>query len=399
VDRTSEVAVENEVTGIVDAAARGDFSRRIDAAGKDGFFASLSQGINRVLDTTSVGISDVKAVLGAIAQGDLTARIENQYEGVFAEIKDSTSATVATLANIVRGIRQGTEAINTASAEIAAGNTDLSRRTEEQASSLEQTASSMEELTSTVRQNADNARQANQLAAGASEVARKGGEVVSEVVRTMEGISESSRKIVDIIAVIDGIAFQTNILALNAAVEAARAGEQGRGFAVVATEVRNLAQRSAAAAKEIKELISDSVGKVDVGGKLVEQAGRTMEEIVVAVKRVADIMGEITAASQEQSEGIEQVNRAITQMDEVTQQNAALVEQAAAAAESMKEQAEGLARAVSAFKVVGGESEGEWDGQERRGPTRAANVSRIYRSSPAHGAAAGGHPARPHANQ
>ena len=244
-----------------------------------------------------------------------------------------------------------TDTINTASHEIAAGNSDLSQRTEEQASSLEETAASMEELTSTVKLNAENAKQANQLAIGSSDVASKGGEVINQVIVTMESINESSRKIVDIISVIDGIAFQTNILALNAAVEAARAGEQGRGFAVVAGEVRNLAQRSAAAAKEIKVLIDDSVEKVDGGSKLVDQAGQTMGEISASIKRVTDIMSEITAASMEQSAGIEQVNQAITQMDEVTQQNAALVEEAAAAAEAMEKQAHNLAVSVGAFKV------------------------------------------------
>jgi len=255
------------------------------------------------------------------------------------------------LAAIVGQVRSGADTIATASTQIAAGNLDLSSRTEQQASSLEETASSMEELTSTVKQNADNARQANQLAASASEVALKGGAVVAQVVDTMDGINASSKKIVDIIGVIDGIAFQTNILALNAAVEAARAGEQGRGFAVVATEVRSLAQRSAAAAKEIKALIGDSVAKVDVGSALVGQAGSTMEQIVASIGRVTDIMGEITAASSEQSAGIELVNQAITEMDGVTQQNAALVEQAAAAAESMQDQASTLAQMVSVFKL------------------------------------------------
>ncbi len=248
-----------------------------------------------------------------------------------------------TMRNTLERARSGIEGITTASREIATGNADLSSRTESQASSLEETSSTMEELTSTVKQNADNARQANQLVLSASSVAEKGGELVSQVVETMGSIKESSRKIVDIISVIDGIAFQTNILALNAAVEAARAGEQGRGFAVVATEVRNLAQRSASAAKEIKNLIGDSVEKVDAGGKLVDEAGETMTLIVTSVKQVADIMSEITAASQEQSEGIEQVNQAISQMDEMTQQNAALVEQASAAAESMQDHASQMA--------------------------------------------------------
>ena len=257
------------------------------------------------------------------------------------------------LAKTVAQIRTGADTIATASSEIASGNLDLSSRTEEQASSLEETASSMEELTSTVKQNADNARQANQLAVSASDVAGRGGRVVSQVVDTMGEINTSSRKIVDIISVIDGIAFQTNILALNAAVEAARAGEQGRGFAVVAGEVRNLAQRSASAAKEIKSLIGDSVEKVDAGSKLVAEAGSTMDELVDGVKRVADIMAEITAASREQSDGIEQVNQAVTQMDQVTQQNAALVEEAAAAAESLQDQAKRLAQAVSVFRISG----------------------------------------------
>jgi methyl-accepting chemotaxis protein len=255
------------------------------------------------------------------------------------------------LVKIVGQVRMGTDTIATASSQISAGNLDLSSRTEEQASSLEETASSMEELTSTVKQNADNARQANVLAVSASEVAVRGGAVVSEVVDTMASINASSRKIVDIIGVIDGIAFQTNILALNAAVEAARAGEQGRGFAVVASEVRNLAQRSAAAAKEIKTLINDSVEKVDAGGRLVDQAGLTMAEIVQSITRVTDIMSEIASASMEQTMGIEQVNSAISQMDEVTQQNAALVEEAAAAAGSMQEQAAALAEVVSIFKL------------------------------------------------
>src|SRR5471032_620787 len=256
------------------------------------------------------------------------------------------------LLQVVGQVRQGTDTIATASNEIAAGNLDLSARTEQQASSLEQTAASMEELTSTVKQNADSAREANQLAVSASEIAQKGGMVVSQVVDTMDAINASSRKIVDIIGVIDGIAFQTNILALNAAVEAARAGEQGLGFAVVASEVRNLAQRSATAAKEIKTLISNSVEQVGTGSKLVEQAATTMEDVVVSVRRVTDIMGEITAAGRQQSSGIEQVNIAITQMDAVTQQNAALVEEATAASQSMQDQAAALAQLVTVFQLA-----------------------------------------------
>jgi methyl-accepting chemotaxis protein len=290
-------------------------------------------------------------VAETVASGDLNSTIVVNSKDETGQLLQALKNMNDSLAKVVGQVRQGTDTIATASSQIAAGNMDLSSRTEEQASSLEETAASMEELTSTVKQNADNARQANQLAVSASEVAVKGGSVVSQVVDTMGAINTSSRKIVDIIGVIDGIAFQTNILALNAAVEAARAGEQGRGFAVVAAEVRNLAQRSAAAAKEIKTLIGDSVDKVEEGSQQVAQAGKTMEEIVSSVKRVTDIMAEITAASQEQTSGIEQINQAITQMDQVTQQNAALVEEAAAAAASLQEQASALSQVVSVFTL------------------------------------------------
>lgn len=290
-------------------------------------------------------------IAGAIAAGDLTRDIQVRSKDETGRLMQALRDMNESLVKIVGQVRTGTQTIKTASAEIASGNHDLSSRTEEQASSLEETASSMEELTSTVKQNADNARQANVLAESASDVAAKGGEVISRVVGTMDEISDSAKKIVDIISVIDGIAFQTNILALNAAVEAARAGEQGRGFAVVAAEVRSLAQRSAAAAKEIKSLIDDSVHKVHTGSEFVHEAGQTMREIVDSVRRVTDIMGEITAASAEQTAGIEQINQAIVQMDQVTQQNAALVEQAAAASEAMQDQATKLAQTVSVFKV------------------------------------------------
>jgi len=306
----------------------------------------LTMGIVRPLRTAV-------EIARKVADGDLTAQIDASARDETGQLLLALKDMNTSLLNIVSEVRSGTDSIATSSTQIAAGNQDLSSRTEEQAGSLEETASSMEELTSTVKQNADNARQANQLAASAAQVAVKGGAVVAQVVGTMESINASSNKIVDIISVIDGIAFQTNILALNAAVEAARAGEQGRGFAVVASEVRNLAQRSASAAKEIKTLIGASVEQVNAGSMLVAQAGSTMNDIVDSVQRVSDIITEITAASSEQSVGIDEINRAIGQMDAVTQQNAALVEESAAAAESMQHQAHNLAQVVSVFKLNG----------------------------------------------
>ena len=311
----------------------------------------LAFGLMIIIRSVARPLKNAIGIARRVADGDLTQRIEVKSRDETGQLMQALQDMNASLAGIVGGVRDTTDMITTASREIAAGNNELSQRTEEQASSLEETASSMEELTSTVKQNAENAKHANQLAANASDIAVKGGQVVDDVVQTMASISTSSKKIVDIISVIEGIAFQTNILALNAAVEAARAGEQGRGFAVVASEVRNLAQRSAAAAKEIKTLIGDSVDKVDTGSRQVDQAGATMNEIVQAVKRVTDIMSEIAAASDEQSTGIEEVNQAIVQMDNVTQQNAALVEEAAAAAESMQEQAGALMQAVRVFKL------------------------------------------------
>ena len=356
VNRTvdSLAKIVEEIEKVVEAAAeRGDFSVKMDLNGKLGYCKVLSDLINKLSDVTDTGLRDVVRVAEALANADLTQKITNDSPGVFGQTKDAVNTTVNNLQELVCRIKEATDTIDTAAKEIASGNTDLSQRTEQQAASLEKTADSMKELTSTVRQNAESAKQANQLAAGASDIAVKGGEVVSKVVDTMSSISESSKKIVDIISVIDGIAFQTNILALNAAVEAARAGEQGRGFAVVATEVRNLAQRSAAAAKEIKTLISDSVDKVSVGTQLADNAGKTMGEVVNSVKRVTDIMAEISAASVEQSSGIEQVNQAITQMDDVTQQNAALVEEAAAASESLEEQSQQLSALIGTFRLSG----------------------------------------------
>jgi len=350
-DRTAEVEIEREVSEVIAAAVAGDISRRLETARMSGFFRQLGDGINALLEANAGAFREVGAVLARLAQGDLTARVTSDYQGALGTLRDDTNTTVDRLRELVGQIKDSTDAINTAAKEIATGNQDLSARTEEQASSLEETASSMEELTGTVKQNADNARQANDLAGSAQRIAEKGGAVVGQVVETMSTIQQSSHKIADIIGVIDGIAFQTNILALNAAVEAARAGEQGRGFAVVATEVRSLAQRSAAAAKEIKGLIADSVDKVENGGRLVDQAGRTMEEVVASIKSVARIMADIAEASREQSAGIEQVGVAVSQMDEVTQQNAALVEQAAAAAESLEEQAQALAGAVAVFHL------------------------------------------------
>ena len=350
-DRTEEIQAEKEIASIVEASLAGDFTQRIDEHGKEEFMLTLAQGLNQLIKTTESGLNEVSSVLLALSEGDLTKRVTSNYQGTFNDLKEYCNTTSQNLANMISKIREASETINNASSEIAQGNSDLSTRTEQQASSLEETASSMEELTSTVRLNAENANQANGLASQAALVAGNGGDLIAQVVTTMASINDSSNKISDIIGVIDGIAFQTNILALNAAVEAARAGEQGRGFAVVASEVRTLAQRSANAAKDIKDLISDSVTKVKSGNQLVSQSGDTMQEIVVSIQRVNDIMSEIAAASAEQSSGIDEVSKAVIQMDEMTQQNAALVEEAAAAAESMRSQASDLNNRVGRFKL------------------------------------------------
>ncbi|WP_304528720.1 methyl-accepting chemotaxis protein [Paraglaciecola sp. MB-3u-78] len=350
-DRTEEVFAEQEISNIVKAAASGDFNEKATTEGKQGFMLNVAEGLNSMIEVTDAGLTDIARVLNALAKGDLTERIDSEYQGTYEQLANYCNTTTGNLSNMIGEIRQAAGVINNASSEIAEGNSDLSSRTEEQASSLEETASSMEELTGTVRLNSENANQANSLASEASTVAMEGGETIQKVVATMASINESANKISDIIGVIDGIAFQTNILALNAAVEAARAGEQGRGFAVVASEVRTLAQRSANAAKDIKELISDSVSKIENGNVLVNQSGETMDKVVTSIKRVNDIMSEIAAASAEQATGIDEVGKAISQMDEVTQQNAALVEEAAAAAESLQSQAIQLTERVASFKM------------------------------------------------
>ena len=350
-DMTQQLNAEQQVETLISEAIDGKLDSRLETASFDGFMKTLSDGINQLMDAVVVPLKEIKRVIGNMAEGDLSQTMEGDFRGEFAELRDAINTSMSNLMNMVQQIHGATSSISTGAGEIAKGNMDLSQRTEEQASSLEETASSMEEMTSTVKQNADNARQANQLAVAGREQAEHGGEVVSKAVSAMLEINTSSKKIAAIISVIDEIAFQTNLLALNAAVEAARAGEQGRGFAVVAGEVRNLAQRSAGAAKEIKGLIEDSVSRVEEGSELVDESGKALEEIVTAVKKVSDIIAEIAAASQEQSTGIEQVNSAITQMDEVTQQNAALVEEAAAASQSLNEQGQRLTSLIGFFKT------------------------------------------------
>ncbi len=362
-DRTQELSIEEEIQNVVGRALVGDLGERIDMSGKEGFFERLSGVFNQLMDVSDNIIRDTLRVLGAMAKGELNETIEADYEGSFNQLKENANATIIKLTEVVGQIQEAAASVKTGSDEISQGNADLSQRTEEQASSLEETASSMEEMTSTVKQNADNAAQANKLVIDVREQAEKGGAVVGEAVSAMQEINTSSKKIADIISVIDEIAFQTNLLALNAAVEAARAGEQGRGFAVVASEVRNLAGRSASAAKEIKDLIEDSGRKVEEGSRLVNDSGQTLEEIVGGVRKVAEIVGEITAASQEQSAGIEEVNKAVMQMDELTQQNASLVEEAAAASESLGDQANGLSQMISFFKVGGDGHSRDFDGE------------------------------------
>ncbi len=355
-DRTDEVAIEKEVDSLIAAAGRGELEIRVEESNKQGFFLNLAKGLNSLVDIVDDAVAETGQMLGSMAHGDLTKRITKDYEGSFDKLKRDANTTADKLTEVIDKINSSATLVASGAEEISQGNADLSQRTEEQASSLEETASSMEEMTSTVRQNADNAKVANDLASDTRDKAQQGGDVVQRAVTSMAEINNASKKISDIIGVIDEIAFQTNLLALNAAVEAARAGEQGRGFAVVAGEVRNLAQRSAAAAKEIKELIRDSVSKVEDGTLLVNESGSTLQEIVAAVQKVTEMIAGISIASEEQSEGIEQVNKAITQMDEMTQQNAALVEEASAAGESMAEQANGMRQLLSFFHINQGQA-------------------------------------------
>ena len=350
-DISVQIAVEQEINSVVQAASQGDFSQRINMLNKIGFLSVFSQSVNQIMDFNQSTLRETMYMFAALAQGDLTKTIEKQYVGEFEQLRNDANATTKKLTEIILLIQQMVDIVNKVALEITEGNSSLSQRTEQHATFLQQTAASMEEMTSTVQQNADNAHEATQLAISARGLAEKGSQVVGEAVRAIGEISTSSRKITDIIGVIDEIAFQTNLLALNAAVEAARAGEQGRGFAVVAAEVRNLAQRSAAAAKEIKLLIQDSVGKVDEGTKLANKSGETLQQIVIAVKKVSDIIAEIAAASSEQSSGINQVNTAISQMDEMTQQNSTLVQKAALSSEVMSEQVRLLKEQITFFKV------------------------------------------------
>jgi len=373
-DITAQKKAQDEVDKLINAAAAGELSQRMKAEEFDGFFKALALGVNKMLDAVVSPLHEAQMVLTAMAANDLTKQMTGNYEGEFDQMKTSLNGAIQTLGTALTTVREAAESVTAGAEQITKGNEDLSQRTSEQASSLEETSASMEEMTSTVKQNADNAKQANQLAITARDIADKGGSVTVRAVEAMGEINKSSKKIADIITVIDEIAFQTNLLALNAAVEAARAGEHGRGFAVVAAEVRNLAQRSATAAKEIKGLINESIQRVSDGSELVNQSGKTLEEIVSSVKRVTDIIAEITAASQEQASGIDQVNKAIMQMDETTQQNAALVEETTSASQSMKDQARELMSQVEVFKT-GGESHGA--------PRREAGAAAKPASKPA----------------
>jgi methyl-accepting chemotaxis protein len=350
-DRTDEVQVEQQIEAMVTSIKAGDLSQRMNIDGNQGFFKALGLGINELTDVIERAFNDISQIMESMASGDLTSSINNQYQGVYDECKGNINDTMLKLSEFILQIRDAAAFIENSSQEMATGNNNLSHRAEQQAANLEETAASMEELTSTVKNTADNALRANQVVALAKQVAERGGEIVNSAISAMQDINDSSNKIADIISVIDEIAFQTNLLALNASVEAARAGEQGRGFSVVATEVRNLAQRSADAAKQSNDLIQNSVQKVRVGTTFVNQAGDALQEIVTSVAQVGDIVGQIAAATAEQSSGIEQVNKAVGQMDDITQQNAALAEEAAAGSIAMSEQSSNMSNLLSFFKV------------------------------------------------
>ncbi|PPD30707.1 MAG: chemotaxis protein [Methylomonas sp.] len=377
-DRTREVKVEQEIEEIVDSVKIGRLDKRLALADKQGFFAKLSEGINELTDVIERVFKDVGSTMESMSEGDLTNRITSDYQGVYLNCKNDINATIDKLSEIFSQVNESANFINNSSQEIASGNNNLSQRAEQQAANLQETAASMEELTSTVKNNADNAQQANLVASNARELAEKGGNVVTAAVKAMQDINESSNKIADIISVIDEIAFQTNLLALNASVEAARAGEQGRGFSVVATEVRNLAQRSATAARESKELIQSSVQKVRAGSEFVNQTGTALNEIVAGVKKVGDIVAGIAEASVEQSAGIAQVNQAVSQMDEITQQNAALAEQASAASVSMSDLSTNMVELLSFFKL---ESDNKRHANESR-PSQSRASAASSASSP-----------------
>ncbi len=374
-DQTEEKNAENDISHLVEKISNGILDERLDTSQYTGFMNLLGNRMNEMLDVLHEPIKGVLNVVESLEKGQLKAEMLGEYSGIFAEVQDAMNSSMKSLANMVAEIRVASIQIGSASAEISQGNADLSQRTEEQASSLEETASSMEELTSTVSQNADNSKQANQLASHARIEAEEGGKVIESTISAMTDINTASKKIEDIISVIDEIAFQTNLLALNAALEAARAGEKGRGFAVVASEVRSLAQRSAAAAKEIKALIKDSVEKVDEGSRLADESGNTLTNLVNSVKKVSDIIAEIAAASAEQASGIDQVGQAIMQLDEVTQQNAALVEEAAAASESMDEQAKSLNELVEFFDI-------EHEELELKKSSHIATTSSVTKTTP-----------------
>jgi methyl-accepting chemotaxis protein len=394
-DVTDQRDAQTQIQTLLNAASEGRLNERINAGSYTGFMKTVGDGINSLMDRVVQPVSETNRVIEALAGGDLTASMQGDFQGDFAALRDQLNASMSTLSTMVQQISSAAGTINSAASDISEGNSNLNARTQEQSSALEQTASSLEELTATVKQNANNANQANQLAAGAQDAAEKGGQVVSAAVAAMTAITEASKKVADIIGVIEQIAFQTNMLALNAAVEAARAGDQGRGFAVVAAEVRTLAQRSASAAKEIKALIQDSQEKVEQGAKLVNRSGETLSEIVASVKKVSDIIGEIDAASDQQASGIDQINSAVAQMDKNTQQNAAMVEQATAAAESMTEQSLNMTELVRFFKVTPSDDSGEMRAALRTPGVPKKSAPKKNAKKPAAGTAdshAGGEP-------